>query len=397
MSLDIAFVLGEFPRRSETFVLNQITGVLDRGHAVSVYAGRPGAPTGVHPEVDRYRLLERVQYWPELEGRLPQRFRLALTLLAKGRADRGLRALSLKPRADRRPPRAHDVLIAHFGHVGLDALRLRDTGMLSGRLVTFFHGYDLSAFPAANGLRAYADLFRRGELFLAISRRWQERLIEMGCPVTRTAVHHMGVDTARFRFRLRAPVAGEATRVLSVGRLVEKKGLEVGLRAIARVAARHPGLEYTVAGEGPLRPRLERTVQELRLGGRVRFAGGLNRDGVVRELEQAHLFLAPSCTAADGDAEGIPVALMEAMSTGMPVVSTRHSGIPELVEDGVSGVLAPEGDVDAIAARLEDLVSAPQRWSSFGRAARAKIEAGFDAGRLTDRLVERLQALQPGR
>jgi colanic acid/amylovoran biosynthesis glycosyltransferase len=385
----IAFVLGEFPRISETFVLSQITGLLERGHEVAVYAGRPGPRGPVHPDVGRYRLLERTLYWPELSGRGLARLRLRLAFLRRGGL--GRRGLALRGLR----PGAHDALVAHFGHVGLEALRLREAGVLPGKLVTFFHGYDLSAFLARNGPRAYERLFRCGECFLAVSGHWQRRLEALGCPPDRTAVHRMGVDCSRFGFRPRRPDPDGVMRVVSVARLVEKKGIDCGLRAVARALRRHPEIEYTIIGDGPLRGRLTALARDLGLDGRVRFPGWLDGDRVAAELERMHVLLAPSRTAADGDAEGVPVALMEAMATGMPVVSTRHSGIPELVEDGVSGFLAAESDVNALADGLLRLASAPQAWPDFGRAGRARVEADFNLERLNDRLVERLRDIAP--
>jgi colanic acid/amylovoran biosynthesis glycosyltransferase len=387
LTVRIGFVLGEFPRISETFILSQITGLLERGHEVAVYAGRPGPRGPVHPDVGRYRLLERVRYWPELSGRRLALLRLRLALLTRGGV--GRRGFALRGLR----PGGHDAMVAHFGHVGLEALRLREAGVLPGKLVTFFHGYDMSVFLARNGPRAYERLFRRGECFLAVSGHWQQRLEALGCPPDRTAVHRMGVDCSRFGFRPRGLDPGGAMRVVSVARLVEKKGIDCGLRAVARALCRHPGIEYTIIGDGPLRGRLTAQAAELGLSRHVRFLGWMDRERIAAELARMHVFLAPSRTAVDGDAEGVPVALIEAMACGMPVVSTRHSGIPELVEDGVSGLLVPEGDVEALADGLSRLASSPAAWPDIGRAGRAKVAAEFDIERLNDRLVERLRAL----
>ncbi len=268
----IGFVLGEFPRISETFILSQITGLIERGHEVAVYAGRPGPRGPVHPDVGRYRLLERVRYWPELSGRRLALLRLRLALLTRGGSGRrGLARRGLHPGG-------HDVLVAHFGHVGLEALQLREAGVLPGKLVTFFHGYDMSAFLARNGPRTYERLFRCGECFLAVSGHWQQRLEALGCPPDRTAVHRMGVDCSRFGFRPRSLDPDGVMRVVSVARLVEKKGIDCGLRAVARALRRHPEIEYTIIGDGPLRGRLTALAAELGLGrGRRRCGGGAGR------------------------------------------------------------------------------------------------------------------------
>ncbi len=120
------------------------------------------------------------------------------------------------------------------------------------------------------------------------------------------------------------------------------------------------------------------------------------QDEVAELLRDSHILLAPSVTAADGDQEGIPVALMEAMSLGMPVVSTYHSGIPELIQDGVSGFLVPEREVDALADRLQYLLEHPQRWPELGRAGRRAVEEHFNIDKLNDRLADIYQQLIGG-
>jgi colanic acid/amylovoran biosynthesis glycosyltransferase len=129
-------------------------------------------------------------------------------------------------------------------------------------------------------------------------------------------------------------------------------------------------------------------VGELGVQQSVRLVGAKANAEVIDLLASHHLFVAPSVTAASGDREGIPNVLKEAMATGMPVVSTRHSGIPELVEDGVSGYLVSERDVGALASRLRDLVEHPERWPAMGRAGRTRVENGFASQRLNERLFQ---------
>jgi colanic acid/amylovoran biosynthesis glycosyltransferase len=136
-------------------------------------------------------------------------------------------------------------------------------------------------------------------------------------------------------------------------------------------------------------------VRELGMSNAVRIVGAGTREEVARSMRAAHLVVAPSVTADDGDMEGIPVALMEAMASGVPVVATRHSGIPELVCHGVSGVLVPERDVKALAAAIQQLVERPQQWLALTRAARQTVEQLHDVEVLNDRLVELLAGQRP--
>jgi colanic acid/amylovoran biosynthesis glycosyltransferase len=193
----------------------------------------------------------------------------------------------------------------------------------------------------------------------------------------------------------RSPIARKGAcariRIVTVGRLVEKKGVEDAIRAVADLPLSY---EFTVAGDGPLRPSLERIAAGL--GVNVRFIGALRQDEVADLLASANIFLAPSVTASDGDVEGIPVSIMEAMASGLPVVSTRHAAIPELLTDGRSGLLAAEHDVPRLTRHLMTLAGNPELRVRMGAAGRKTMVREFDIAILNAQL-ERLyhQLLRP--
>lgn len=397
----IAFVVGQFPALSVTFIMNQITGLLDRGHEVDVYALQPDERV-VHEDAIRYQLARRTRYAPSHDASGFGRVRWAAAacrglLTARPSVARVVRllrrygppSLTIWPYASLAAQRSrrYDVIHAHFGPKGVKAAAMRDAGLLIGPLVTAFHGFDMAKYTGTRGRRMYAPLFERGDLFLPISERWKARLLEWGCDPSRVFVHRMGIDPDRFVFRPRTLAPGEPFRVLTVARLVEKKGVEYGIRAIARVRRAH-AVEYTVVGDGPLCATLRSLIARLGVGDTVRLVGWKSQDDVATLMQQANLLLAPSVRAADGDEEGIPVVLMEAMATGAPVVSTTHSGIPELVEDGVAGYLVPERDVEALADRIHLLAGHPERWCEMGRAGRERVQREYNVHHLNDRLVE---------
>jgi colanic acid/amylovoran biosynthesis glycosyltransferase len=224
---------------------------------------------------------------------------------------------------------------------------------------------------------------------LPISEHWRRRLLELGCPPEKVRVFRMGVALDTFEFRPRR-AEGAPVSLLSVGRLVEKKGFEFGLRAFAGALHAHPGLRYDIAGDGPLREPLERLARELGLAERVRFHGRLLRSEVEQLRRRANILLAPSVTDGEGDQEGIPVVIMEAMASGIPVISTRHSGIPELVVDGETGLLAPERDAPALVAALDRLLAESELSERLARAARERVAALHDQARLNDELAQLL-------
>ncbi len=403
--MTVAFVLADpFPVVSETFILNQITGLLDRGHDVRMFAQRPTGALA-HADVARYGLIERTTYWPSFPRHRGARVARALGMLARHPA----LARTLDPRFGRdgvslqllyrasslAPRRAFDAVLCHFGWNGNLAVMLRRAGVLGGPLVTFFHGADVSLHLDARP-DLYRALFREGALFLPISEHWRRKLVRHGAPEVRTHVHRMGIDCGRFAFVERRPSPGAPLRLLSVSRLVEKKGILFGVRAVARLAAQGLDLRYEIIGDGPLRESIEREAARLGMADRVTVSGWQDQSSVRAAIDRAHVLLAPSVTAADGDQEGIPVVLMEAMAAGLPVVSSRHSGIPELVEDRVSGRLVAERDDAALADAIAEMVAAPDEAIRMSRAARARVERRFDVRGLNDRLVERLEGLAHG-
>jgi colanic acid/amylovoran biosynthesis glycosyltransferase len=392
-AVKIAFLVGRFPILSETFVLNQITSLIERGHDVSIFAECEGGEPTAHPDVDRFGLRERVRYERMPEQAIARAMRLP-AIWTSGRAARrafnpihyGRDAASLRlPWTARffQDAPAFDVIHCHFGALGLKAALAKQAGALRGSIVTAFHGEDVINYPKRFRPGLYSPLFERGDLFLPISARWNDSLIAMGCPPARIRVHRMGVDLRRFVPR--SPGSHERVRIVTVGRLVEKKGIEDAIMALSMIKA---PFEYLVAGEGPLRGRLEALARERLPVGAVQFLGAQTQDAIVPLLHSADIFLAPSVTGADGDIEGIPVSIMEAMALGLPVVSTFHSGIPELVSHGVSGLLLQEHDIAGLSTALSALIVDPDLRARLGVAGRGIVAAQYDVATLTDRLVD---------
>ena len=260
---------------------------------------------------------------------------------------------------------------------GIYGIKLKERMRLP--LVTSFLGYDATRFPQRHG-KPYLRLFTEGDLFLPCAQAISERLLELGCPPERLRVHHLGVDVDRIRFQERVPGDDSSVNILLVARMVEKKGIPYAVQAFAEVRRDHPHVSLTLIGEGPERPAIEALLRQLNLS-EVRMPGAQPHAVVLSEMRRAHIFVLPSVKAADGDTEGIPVTLMEAQASGLPVVATRHSGIPELVEDGRSGYLVPERDSKSLAERLRHLIEHPEIWRALGLAGRAIVEERFSLQR----------------
>lgn len=382
-ALKVAMVLNAFPVLSQTFILAQLTGLLDRGHEVHVFS-RNGPAGGVIQPVVGERGLYRRWWWlpvrgPQLEAwaRRPNRARAAWTAAVWTRFR--LPALPGGSWADavfhRRMFREYDVIHAQFGPAAEWVLRLQEAGFLRGPVVASIRGYDASA----------ALPWDRIARVLPSSASLRGLALERGCPAEKCEVMVSGVDLERIPFRPHLPAAGGAVRALFVGRLVEKKGLDDALRAVALLPPGGPGLELEVVGDGPEEGACRRLAEELGLGGRVRFLGARSHPEVLQRLGTADLLLAPSRSAAN-DVEGAVNTVKEALAAGVPVVSTRHGGIPEVLHDGVHGRLVPERDPAALAGVLAAFLRDPSSWAGMVREGRRHMEACFDQRRLLDRL-----------
>jgi colanic acid/amylovoran biosynthesis glycosyltransferase len=291
--------------------------------------------------------------------------------------------------AARLRPHRPRLIHAHFAPDGLLALPLAER--LGVPLVTTLHGYDVSRSPAALLLSGrlswirYALLRRRltarGRLFLAVSEAVRERAIARGYPPERTVTHHNGVELARFGPGATQP---EPDLVLHAGRLVEKKGTRLLLDAFAAVLRSRPAARLVIVGDGPLRASLER--RSAALGGSVRFLGALSHAETATWMRRAWLLAAPSLTARDGDSEGLPQVVVEAAASGLPVIASDHSGIPEAVDDGRTGFLVGEGDEAGFARRLAELLGSAELRGRMAAAARALAEERFDSVRQGARL-----------
>jgi colanic acid/amylovoran biosynthesis glycosyltransferase len=392
--MDIAFIVDEFPSISETFVLNQITGLLERGHDVDVYAHSLGAIDLYHPDVRRYGLLQRTHFlacpanrWTRaLTGaelcvkQMRRNARAVLGSLNIFRYGRGASSLTLLFQT---APffRNYDIVHCQFGHNGKLGAILKRLG-LQKRLVVTFHGHDIRAAVESGGA-LYGELWDEADCLIAISKYNHDHLLRFGGDPKKIVYHPVGIDCKRFGYQPPSADPGRSVRLLSVARLVEEKGLEFGIRALHRLMKEtaHLQIRYDIIGEGPLRGHLQQLLRELGLVRQVRLLGAKMQEEVIQALLESDILLAPSL------AEALPVSLMEAHAVGLPVVATQVGSVDQIVQHGKSGLLAPPGDVPALCRHLSDLIQHPEMRAEMGRCGRGHVEQHFDIDRLNDRLV----------
>ena len=255
-------------------------------------------------------------------------------------------------------------------------------------LVTSFYGYDASMTGVLHEFEErYRSLFARGAAFMVEGSAMKRKLVALGCPPDKLHLQRIAIDPARYPFRLRDRSPQGTVTFLQCGRMVPKKGYDLALRALAEARRRDPRLQLRILGDGPERESLTALILELGLDGAVTLLGRGPRTLFLEELARADLYLQPSRVAPDGDSEGgAPTTLLEAQACGLPVLSSRHADIPEIVREGESALLVDEEDVAGLAEAMVTLARSPQRWPGMGRAGRAHVEAHHDVRKLASAL-----------
>ena len=279
------------------------------------------------------------------------------------------------------------LLHIYFGQNAVHLLPLiRSWGSPS---IVSFHGADVMVDMHKPAYRdATREVLESVKLVLVRSDSLRRVLVELGCDSKKIELQHTGIPLEEFPFRERTwPKAGE-WRLVQAGRLIEKKGLPVTLRAFAGFLRENPNATLTIAGEGPLLPDLQRLAGELNIAKRMSFAGFVSQERLRELYYGAHIFVHPSQTGNDGNQEGIPNSMLEAMASGLPVFATEHGGIPEAVENGVSGVLVPEHDHGALASALINAVRDPDSLSQMARSGAEVVRQKFYLATQAQRLEE---------
>lgn len=386
----VAYVMSRFPKLTETFILFEMVAAEEAGASVELFPLLREREAVVHAEARPF--VERAHYHPFVSATIvaanwralrssPSRYLGALWEIVRGTwgsANFLVGALGIFPKVVRM---AEEMLEAGVDHVHCHfASHPAVAGLLVHRLTGLpfsftAHGSDLHVDRHMLPQKVAAAAF-----VCAISEDNRRVIVDEcgGRFAEKVHVVHCGVDTERFAAA--PPEDGSPFVVLCLGTLHEVKGQRHLIDALGALVARGDGdgVEVVFVGDGTDRQLLTARAHELGVGDRVRFAGLLDRDAVVGELRRASVVVAPSVPTAGGKREGIPVVLMEAMSSGKAVVASRLSGIPELVEDGVSGLLVAPGDATAIADALLRLRTDPALRTRLGRAARDRVLEDFD-------------------
>ncbi|MEM9478258.1 MAG: glycosyltransferase, partial [Verrucomicrobiota bacterium] len=230
------------------------------------------------------------------------------------------------------------------------------------------------------------EVFPTADLVLGRSESLLKKLRDLGCPDEKLRLHRTAIPVEEISFTQRSAPTDGAWRFFQACRLIDKKGIPTTLRAFKFVVEKYPKATLTIAGDGPMDAELRSLAGELGLSDKVTFRGFLPFKEWSAEAAETHFFLHPSQTSTDGNVEGVPNAMLEAMASGMPVGATLHSGIPEAVDDGVSGILVSERDHEALAHRLFEVIENPDKYHQMSAHAREAVVERFDHARQIEAL-----------
>lgn len=396
----VLFFVRSFPVLSQTFVLNQVKDLVNEGIDVQVLSVNPtNDDTGVVEDIFGKSASKKVtsilptahsskSYLHMLLGFLycmvsvKRHELISLFFHFMAKKNRFLaKDLMCIVWFLRNKNISTDSCIAHFGSNGVVMDYLIQAGLVKcTNLFTIFHGYEISRYDQ---LDLWQNLYGNlGGILLPISDHWKNKLIELGANASKIEVVHMGVDVNRFAYSEK--VVSTPLSILSVARATEKKGLKYAIKAVLECPIE---CKYRIIGDGDLMNSLKQDAASHSNSHRVIFEGAKPSSFVAESLKNTDLFLLPSVRDSKGDMEGIPVSLMEAMASGVVVLSTIHSGIPELVKHGKTGFLVKEKDSRAISDMILD-ISKRYDLNDIRRRARAKIEVSFNSETLKSNLIE---------
>lgn len=284
-----------------------------------------------------------------------------------------------------------NVIHAHFGRAGYHSLPVARRTDLP--LVTSFYGYDVSQYGQIPKWRSnYLKLFSEGDLFLCLGPDMQRSLIRLGCSEEKTRVHHLGVDVSHIEYRPRHWDGSKPLKVLIAAAFRPKKGIPYALEALGYLRAELP-IEITIIGDAlhspdsmPEKQKILQTIKSKQLDDCTTLLGFKPYNELIQQAYDHHIFIAPSITADDGDMEGTPMSLVDMAATGIPIISSRHADIPEIILDGKTGLLANERNIEELVAHLRWFVDNQNQWEPITRAGRSYIESEFDLNIQAERL-----------
>lgn len=398
--MKIAFLVGMFPKLSETFILRQITGLLDLGHEVDIFCSTLGRERNVHPDVYKYSLIDRVKF-SRLYS-MPQnvwfrRFKIIIIIILnffhhpfeilklcnflKYRQETIVNLYNFFHMKKFFLKCEYDIIHGHFDFKKF--LCIRNSGVRA-KYILSIHGGDL--YYVSEALKQ--EIVKSADLYTYNSEFTKRRMLEFGFPPDRLKHLPVALDINRFQYAPKKIKLQGKIKFLTIARLVEKKGHYYALLMFSQLIKKYKNIEYFIAGDGPLKKSLLKQVRKLKLESYVFFLGAVDEEQSVNLYKRCHIFILPCVTVRKHDEEGQALVLQEAQACGLPVLSTFHNGIPEGVINEKTGFLVLERDVQGLFEKACFLIEHPEIWESFGQAGHFFVKFKYDVKILIKKLLE---------
>lgn len=282
------------------------------------------------------------------------------------------------------------IIHAHFAYSGIYMTPLAKKYNIP--LIVSLHGNDVAILIGEQihqkkwvlYKKHYREMISQTNLFLAASQDLKDLIVSKGCPPEKVVVYKLGINLDKFPYVERhSPLQ---YRILMAGRFVEKKGFIYGIRAFARAQQVFNNAELHIIGDGEERSMYEAEIKKFGISSKVFLHGVRPHEEIVEHMHKATLFLAPSVVAGNQDRDSGLIVAKEAAACGIPVIGSIHGGIPDIIDDGKTGFLVPERDVEQISQRIVDIFSNIELWKKMSMASRKKIEEEYDIIKCNDKL-----------
>jgi colanic acid/amylovoran biosynthesis glycosyltransferase len=393
--MNVGILVNVFPKVSETFIVDHITGVIDRGHSVQIFSNYKINEKVVHDKVGEYDLTGSLQCFDISSSRIKQiidvigliarngykypkpYFMLTRDMISSPK--RTGAAIYSMPSINRYD---FDVIHCHFGVNGITAAKLKKVDVITSPIVVSFHGNGIRE-GHSNGGDIYEELFEYVDIILANSENSKEALIEFGADPDMVKIQHIGIDLDKFGYSYDS-INDEDISILSVGRLVKEKNHKAAIEIINTISKMdlEQNIAYRIVGNGPLREKLEQLIEKYDLNGTISLVGAKTQSEVRDEMKNADIFLHPSKNEAFGK------VLLEAQATGLPIVASNAGGIPDAVNAGNSAFITSKDNIEKMSTYLSDLILDDDLRKEMSLSGRKYVEDNFDINKLNDGLIQ---------
>ncbi len=405
-SLNIAIILGPFPTVSETFIVNQITALIDKGHNVKIYSSRKRKEDKVHKNVQAYNLLENVVYKEKPPvGKLKRVYgflRLIFIHFSQLNWDLlfqsldfskyGKKALNLEVFYERKffiLNKKFDVVHVHFATQAVNIAKYKSQGFLKqAKLVVSFHGFDINPSKIEFYQSFYKQLFIETDHFTVNTIYTKEILLKANPSLTNVTILPESLDTVLFKRKEKKNQATEKFTIVYCGRLVPFKGsLLLPLIVKELINRGHNRIILKIIGGGELEKQLQNEIEKLDLTREIELVGVLTQDEIISIFNEANVFLLPGVYEPDGRAENQGLVIQEAQAMELPVVVSDVGGMKYGLLPDITGFVVAENDINGFADSLETLIKDPRKAEEMGKQGRKYVEDNYNSKDIVDKLV----------